>query len=78
MRKGSITVFSREKDTGEISSKHLVDKIKNTSNNATYISNFDDISKYLYEHAKPGDIIFTIGAGNIFQVGEKLLESFTH
>lgn len=69
---------AREKDTGEISSKDLVNKIKNTSNNATYISNFDDISKYLHEHAKPGDIIFTVGAGNIFEVGERLLSNFTH
>ena len=63
---------AREKDTGEIHSKDLVEKINQTSKNALYIKDFESIVKYIKENAKPGDIVFTIGAGNVFKVGEKL------
>lgn len=64
---------AREKDNGEISSKDLVERISSTSNNATYIKDFSDIVSYLKNHLEKDDVIFTIGAGNIFQVGELLL-----
>jgi len=64
---------AREKDTGEISSKDLVDKISNTSKNAIYIKDFESIIDYLKENATENDLIFTVGAGNIYKVGEELL-----
>jgi len=64
---------AREKDTGEISSKDLVEKINCTSKNAIYIKTFDDIIKYIKENARPGDLVFTIGAGNVFKIGEELI-----
>ena len=66
---------AREKDNGEISSKDLVERISSTSNNATYIKDFNDIVSYLKNHLEKDDVIFTIGAGNIFQVGELLLNN---
>ena len=65
---------AREKDTGEISSKDLVDKITTTSNNAIYIKDFENILAYLKENAQENDLIFTIGAGNIYKIGEDLLK----
>lgn len=64
---------AREKDTGEISAKDLVDEIKKTSNNAIYIKDFDDIKEYLKGSLKTGDILITIGAGNIYKIGEDLI-----
>lgn len=64
---------AREKDTGEINSNDLVKEIKKTSNNALYMNSFDDAVNYLSLHAKKGDMIFTIGAGNVYEIGEKLL-----
>ena len=64
---------AREKDTGEISAKDLVDKISSTSNNAIYIKDFENIESYLVENAKENDLVFTIGAGNVYKIGEDLL-----
>ena len=64
---------AREKDNGEISSKDLVEKISSTSNNAIYIKDFESIIDYLKDNAKKDDLIFTIGAGNVYKVGEMLL-----
>lgn len=66
---------AREKDTGEINSKNLVDKISRTSNNAIYLKDFDEITDYLKENAEENDLIFTIGAGNVYIIGEKILNS---
>lgn len=63
---------AREKDTGEISSEMLVHEIEKTSKNAIYIKNFSDIETYLEKNLKPGDLFLTIGAGNIYEVGEKI------
>ena len=56
---------AREIDDGSISSKIVVDKLKENGVNALYISDFQDIAKYLKEICKPNDIILTIGAGDI-------------
>ena len=61
---------ARETNTIGISSKDLADKIPN----ATFMESFDAIEKTLRSIARPGDIIFTVGAGNVYQIGEKLLE----
>lgn len=40
-----------------------------------YIEQRDDISQYLADIAKDGNLIITMGAGDIFLTGEELLES---
>lgn len=65
---------AREKDTGEISSKDLVNEIQKTSKNAIYIKEFSDIENYLRDNLQAGDILLTIGAGNVYKIGEKLIE----
>lgn len=65
---------AREKDTGEISSKDLVDMIKNTSKNATYMKNFNEIQEYLKEKLQAGDLFLTIGAGDVYKIGEEIVE----
>ena len=34
---------------------------------------FDEIENYLLEHCEPGDLLITMGAGDVFKIGEKLL-----
>ncbi len=63
---------AREKDDGTISSKDLVEKLVNNKVNAIYLPTFDEIRKYLKENMKSGDIILTIGAGNITHLSDKL------
>lgn len=61
---------AREKDTGLVHSSQLADAIEG----AEYISGFDNILKYFEDNAKPGDIIVTMGAGDIFKVGEMFID----
>jgi len=64
---------AREKDTGEISSVDLVNGINNESNNAIYESEFEEIASIIVEDARPGDIVLTVGAGSITELGEMIL-----
>lgn len=64
---------ARETNTYNISSEDLVDKIKSLGKEAIYISSFDDIAKYIRERACPNDIILTVGAGTITELGKKIL-----
>lgn len=65
---------AREKDTGEIKAQDLVSEIQKTSNNAIYIKDFSDIESYLKDNLQTGDILLTIGAGNVYKIGEELIE----
>lgn len=68
---------AREKDTGDINSGILCDRISSAGKNAMYIKGFDSISDYLVEHARSGDIVLTMGAGDIYKVGEMFLDKKT-
>lgn len=63
----------REKDTGLINSRVLTDRINMNTGNAVYISRFEDIVHYLLENAEPGDLVVTMGAGNVYKIGEMYL-----
>lgn len=65
---------AREKNTTGISSKDLEKLIKEKNPNCIYKESYDEIIKYLEENVKPNDIIITIGAGPINQVGYRLIE----
>ena len=64
---------AREKDTGDIHSKDLVAKVNEYSHNAKYIKDFEEIESYVKENISQGDLFFTIGAGNVFKIGENIL-----
>jgi UDP-N-acetylmuramate--alanine ligase len=42
--------------------------------NTRYIPNYTDLAPLLLEEVQAGDVILTLGAGNIWQAGEALLE----
>ncbi|SDE86933.1 UDP-N-acetylmuramate--L-alanine ligase [Sporomusa acidovorans] len=48
-----------------------------TSQRVTYIPDKNKIARYLVEIVEPGDLVMTMGAGNIYQVGEELVEKLT-
>ena len=64
---------AREKDPGDVHSSILTEKICQNGGNAVYISDFHDIAEYLDKNAQPGDLILTMGAGDIVRVGEMFL-----
>jgi len=65
---------ARETNTYNISSEHLVDKVRSLGKNCVMIADFDDICKYIKERACPNDIVLTIGAGTIGDLGKKLID----
>ncbi len=65
---------AREKDLGVVNSKMLVDKINEYSNNAIYFNDRKECLKFLKEETRENDIIVTLGAGDVYQVGEDFLK----
>ncbi len=61
---------AREPDTGLIHARDLAEVISG----ARYIKDFSDIEKYFEETAQAGDIVFTMGAGDIYKVGENIVK----
>ncbi len=58
-----------------ISSKTLYEAIKSKYNlQVLYIPELADIPAYLLDSCKNGDLIITMGAGNVYIVGEKMAE----
>ena len=52
----------------------LVQKLQHNNVDAIYISQFEDIVKYLKENVKENDVVITTGAGPIYLVGEELIK----
>lgn len=67
-------VRDSEEDKKNVNSQVLVDEVNKVSKNATYIAGFKEIADYLKKNTRPGDIIITIGAGPVYQVGEAFLK----
>jgi UDP-N-acetylmuramate--alanine ligase len=67
---------AREKNIHKISSRALIAEIKNRhpQKEAWYFSDFDEIAAFVRENAEPGDLVITMGAGDIYRVGELILE----
>ena len=60
---------AREQNTTGISAARLAEKIPN----ALFFDSFAAIEKHLRLTAGPGDIILTVGAGDVFRVGDHLV-----
>ena len=60
---------AREINDVGISSQDLADQIPG----ARVAPSFAELSNWLYKLAQPGDLILTVGAGNIYTVGDELI-----
>ena len=75
LRRPDVTVLAeiyaaRETNTLGISSRDLAEQIPGS----VYCPTLDDVTAVLRRLAQPGDLILTVGAGDIYTAGEKLLE----
>jgi len=61
----------REKDY--ISSEDLVSQIRLRGGAATYLESFDEITRHLQATLAPGDLVVTMGAGNIWKVADEIV-----
>ena len=67
---------AREKNIHKISSTQLADRIleKEPGRSVRCIEDFNEMAAFVYENAGEGDLVLTMGAGDIYRVGEKILE----
>jgi UDP-N-acetylmuramate--alanine ligase len=63
---------AREKLDPTITSEILAKKIKNTK--ALAFNDFGEIEEYLSKKLKNGNVLITVGAGDIYKIGENLLK----
>lgn len=61
---------ARELPDGVTTSEKLTEAIKEKGINASYIEDFSEIAEYIKKTASDGDIIFTMGAGNVTDIGK--------
>lgn len=60
-----------------VSGKNLAESIKvTTGKDVTYIDSFARLEEYLFKNCKPGDLVITMGAGDVFRIGEELVKEF--
>ncbi len=64
---------ARETDTLGISSGDIAERIEALGTRAHYLGSFDEIEKFILENCVHGDLLITMGAGDIVKVGENLL-----
>lgn len=64
---------AREKNTIGISSRDLQECILKLGTPCEYFPTFDEIENYLLENCIPGDLLITMGAGDVVKIGENLL-----
>ena len=67
---------AREKNIYKISSKELMNefKKKHPGREVYYFEDFEDIARFAYDNAEKGDLILTIGAGDVYKIGEMILD----
>ena len=61
---------ARERNTVGISSAHLAQRISGS----VYCETLPEVTQYLRQEVQPGDVVITMGAGDIFRAGEMLLQ----
>lgn len=64
---------AREKNTYGVTSRDILAKLKERGTNCHYFPSFNEIENFLLKNCINGDLLITMGAGDIVNVGENLL-----
>lgn len=64
---------AREKNTIGISSKDLLRELQKLGKECYYFPSFDEIENFLLKNCINGDLLITMGAGDVVKIGENLL-----
>ena len=65
---------ARETDTLGVSSAGLAEEARKLGTDAHYLPSFEEIEAFLKENCKSGDLLITMGAGDVVKIGEDLLK----
>ena len=66
---------AREKNTYEITSKDLVEKIHKLGKEVNYIPDFKKCADFIKTHIEDNDIVITLGAGTVTEIGPMLVKN---
>ena len=66
-------VRDSEAERQSVSSADLVERINAHGQRARHLPQFDQIVEHLREEASEGDLIVTMGAGNVWEIGRDLV-----
>lgn len=63
---------SREVNTYNVYTSQLADKIPGS----VWFNTFDEVAKYIYDNAKEGDLVITLGCGDIYKAAKILIKMY--
>ena len=66
---------AREVDTGVVSSAMIADSLRAKGKDAIYLPSFEEIEKFLEKNISTGDLLITMGAGDIVNIANDLTRS---
>ncbi len=65
---------ARETDTLGVTSEALAEELREKGADAYYLPTFEEIEKFCLENCQKGDMLITMGAGDVVNIGEALLK----
>jgi UDP-N-acetylmuramate--alanine ligase len=65
---------ARETDDGSVSSELLASRIRDEGDSAEAVSSLEQLETLLRAEGEPGDVIMTMGAGDVFKVADAIVE----
>ncbi|MDR0885088.1 MAG: UDP-N-acetylmuramate--L-alanine ligase [Clostridiales Family XIII bacterium] len=67
---------AREKNISGVNSKSIADSIRDLDGtaHAFYIETFEEIAKFVYNNTSRGDLVLTMGAGDIYKIGQMIMD----
>ena len=68
---------AREENSGQVHSSDLARLISEEGGEAQYVSAFEDVAAYVAERVESGDIVLTMGAGDVYKIGDLLAEALS-
>jgi UDP-N-acetylmuramate--alanine ligase len=63
-----------EEDRLAMDSARLVDGMRQSGTDSRYVASLDDVCTYLVEHVREGDMVVTMGAGDVWKVADGLVQ----
>jgi len=65
-------VRDSEAERQSVTAEDLVDRVKANGQKAVHLASFEQIVEYLKKNTREDDLIVTMGAGNIWEIGRDL------
>jgi UDP-N-acetylmuramate--alanine ligase len=66
-------VRDSEKERNSISSRHLVERVQANGGNALYLPTHEQIVEHVVKHIQQGDVVVTMGAGDVWKISDELV-----